>query len=184
MSFSPISYLQPLAIPLPPVDVRNNINNYLVEQSFCDNWTEESLVHFPVRRPAADSISAGDHYFKWHIKGRSLPLCTVTFSILPFVDAENPICYCNNMYYICVSKIISDKMEVLVVTVRVVRPAYYLEFQRISGRGCGRDFSIKGGTKVLKKIYKSGCVATVALISYIEESGFYLFWEVTWNCIM
>ena len=73
----------------------NNINNYLVECSFCDNWTEESLVHFPVRCPAAGSISAGDHYFKWCIKGRSLPLCTVTFSILPFVDAENPICYCN-----------------------------------------------------------------------------------------
>ena len=52
MSFSPISYLQPLSLPLPPVDIRSNINNYLVERSFCDNWTEESLVHFPVRHPA------------------------------------------------------------------------------------------------------------------------------------
>ena len=95
MSFSPISYLQPLSLPLLPVDVRNNINNYLVEHSFCDNWTEESLFHFPVRRPAAGSISAGDHYFEWRIKGRSLPLCMVTFSILPFVDTENPMCYCN-----------------------------------------------------------------------------------------
>ena len=95
MSFSPISYLQPLSLPFPPVDIRSNVNNYLVERSFCDNWTEESLVHFPVRCPAAGSISAGDHYFEWRIKGRSLPLCMVTFSILPFVDAENPICYCN-----------------------------------------------------------------------------------------
>ena len=95
MSFSPVSYLQLVSLPLPPVDVRNNINNYLVEWSFCDNWTEESLVHFPVRRPAVGSISAGDHYFEWRIKGRSLPLCTVTFSILPFVDAGNPICYQN-----------------------------------------------------------------------------------------
>ena len=68
--------------------------------------------------------------------------------------------------------------------VRVVRPAYYLEFQRISGRGRGRDLSVKGGTKVLKEINKSGCVATIALISYIEESGFYLLWKMTWNCII
>ena len=95
MSFSPISYLQPLSLPLPPVDIRSNVNNYLVERSFYDNWTEESLVHFPLRLPAAGSISAGDHYFEWRIKGRSLPLCTVTFSILPFVNAENPICYHN-----------------------------------------------------------------------------------------
>ena len=95
MSFSPISYLQSLSHPLPPVDVENNINNYLVECSFCDNWTEESLVHFPVRHPAAGSISAGDHYFEWRIKGRSLPICMVTFSILPFVNPENPICYHN-----------------------------------------------------------------------------------------
>ena len=95
MSFSPISYLQPLSLPLPPVDIRSYVNNYLVERSFCDNWTEESLVHFPVKHPAAGSISAGDHYFEWRIKGRSLPLCMVTFSILPFVNAENPICYHN-----------------------------------------------------------------------------------------
>ena len=69
-------------------------------------------------------------------------------------------------------------------SVRVVRPAYYLELQRISGRGCGRDLSIERSTKVLKEINKSGCVATVALISYIEESAFYLLWEMTWNCII
>ena len=95
MSFSPISYLQLVYLPLPPVDVRNNINNYLVERSFYDNWTEESLVHFPVGCPAVGSISARDHYFKWCIKGRSLPLCMVTFSILPFANTENPICYQN-----------------------------------------------------------------------------------------
>ena len=49
--------------------------------------------------------------------------------------------------------------------VRVVRPAYYSELQRISRRGCGGNLSIKGGTKILKKVNKSGCVATVALIS-------------------
>ena len=49
--------------------------------------------------------------------------------------------------------------------VRVVRPAYYLELQRISGGWCGRNLSIKGGAKVLKEIYESSCVATVALIS-------------------
>ena len=68
--------------------------------------------------------------------------------------------------------------------VRVVRPAYYLELQRISGGGCGRNLSIKGGAEVLKKINKGSCVATVALISYIEKSVFYLLWKMTWNCIV
>ena len=95
MSFSPISYLQSVSLPLPPVNVRSDIKNYLVEHSFCDNWTEESLVHFPVRHPTAGSISVGDHYFKWHIKGKSLPLSIVTLSILPFIDTENSICYKN-----------------------------------------------------------------------------------------
>ena len=68
--------------------------------------------------------------------------------------------------------------------VRVVRPAYYLEFQRISGGGCGRNLSIKGSAKVLKEINKSGCVATVALIAYIEKSVFDLFRKMTRNCII
>ena len=36
----------------------------------------------------------------------------------------------------------------------------------------------------MKEINKGGCVATVALISYIEESVFYLLWKMTWNCII
>ena len=68
--------------------------------------------------------------------------------------------------------------------VRVVRPAYYLEFQRISGGGCRRDLSIERSAKVLKEINKGSCVATVALISYIEESVFYLLWKITRNCII
>ena len=34
----------------------------------------------------------------------------------------------------------------------------------------------------MKEINKSGCVATVALISYIEESVFYLLRQMTGNC--
>ena len=67
--------------------------------------------------------------------------------------------------------------------VRVVKPAYYLEFQRISGGGCGGNLSIKGGAKVLKKVYKSGCVATITLISYVEKRVFYLLRKMTRNCI-
>ena len=36
----------------------------------------------------------------------------------------------------------------------------------------------------MKEINKSGCVATVALISYIEESVFYLLRKMTQNCII
>ena len=68
--------------------------------------------------------------------------------------------------------------------VRVVRPAYYLELQRIRGGGCGGDLSIERSAKVLKEINKSGCVTTFALITYIEESVFNLLWEMTWNCII
>ena len=67
--------------------------------------------------------------------------------------------------------------------VRVVRPAYYLEFQRISGGGCGGNLSIKGSAKVLKEVNKCGCVTTVALITYVEESVFYLLRKMTRNCI-
>ena len=89
-----LSYLiSSTALSPPPSCGRKKQHQQL--HSFCDNWTEESLVHFPVRHPAAGSISARDHYFEWCIKGRSLPLCTATFSILPFVNAENPICYHN-----------------------------------------------------------------------------------------
>ena len=49
--------------------------------------------------------------------------------------------------------------------VRVVRPAYYLELQRISRGGCGGDLSIERSAKVLEEVNKSGCVTTVALIA-------------------
>ena len=87
----------------------------------------------------------------------------------------------------------SDEMKVRFCThasglctlsVRVVRPAYYLEFQRISGRGCERNLLIKGGAEVLEEINEGSCIATVALISYIEESVFYLLREMTRNCII
>ena len=81
-------------------------------------------------------------------------------------------------YLMVVSQCINSK------DVRVVRPAYYLELQRISGGGCGGNFSIKGGAKVLKKINKSGCVTTVDLIAYIEKSVFDLFRKMTRNCII
>ena len=68
--------------------------------------------------------------------------------------------------------------------VRVVKPAYYLKLQRISGGRCGGNLSIKGSAKVLKKVNKSGCVTTVALIAYIEKSVFDLFRKVTRNCII
>ena len=70
------------------------------------------------------------------------------------------------------------------VVVRVVRPAYYLELQRISGGRCGGDLSIERSAKVLKEVNKSGCVTTVALITYVEESVFDLLWEMTWNCVI
>ena len=41
----------------------------------------------------------------------------------------------------------------------------------------------KRGTKVLKEINKSGCVATVALISYVKKSVFDLLRKMTRNCI-
>ena len=67
--------------------------------------------------------------------------------------------------------------------VRVVRPAYYLKLQRISGRRCGRDLSIERDAKVLKKINKGCCVTTVALITYVKKSVFDLLREMTRNCI-
>ena len=42
---------------------------------------------------------------------------------------------------------------------------------------------IKGGAEVLKEINKSGCVTTVALITYVEESVFYLLRKMTRNCV-
>ena len=36
----------------------------------------------------------------------------------------------------------------------------------------------------MKEVNKSGCVATVALISYVEESVFYLLRKITRNCII
>ena len=35
----------------------------------------------------------------------------------------------------------------------------------------------------MKEVNKSGCVTTVALISYIEKSVFYLLRKITRNCI-
>ena len=35
----------------------------------------------------------------------------------------------------------------------------------------------------MKEVNKSGCVATVALIAYVEESVFYLLGKMTRNCI-
>ena len=36
----------------------------------------------------------------------------------------------------------------------------------------------------MKKVYEGSCVATVALISYIEKSVFYLLRKMTRNCII
>ena len=36
----------------------------------------------------------------------------------------------------------------------------------------------------MEEINEGSCIATVALISYIEESIFYLLREMTWNCII
>ena len=74
-------------------------------------------------------------------------------------------------------------VEFWVGFVRVVRPAYYLELQRISGGWCGGDFLIKWNAKVLKEINKCSCITTVALISYVEKSVFYLLRKITRNCI-
>ena len=95
MNFSPTATIFPIDSILPPLDLQRSIPNYLVERSFQSNWTEGALIHFPVRRPVGNSISAGDHYFEWRVPGRSQPIATVTFSICPFLDAEVPITYLN-----------------------------------------------------------------------------------------
>ena len=131
---------------------------------------------FDINQLREDHNSLREDYQELEAEAAALRIC--------LHDMQNCLCHCAERCNPPISAVGSpDLPKVPASPVRVVRPAYYLELQRINGGGCGRNLSIKGGAKVLEEINKSGCVATVALISYIKESVFYLLRKMTRNCI-
>jgi hypothetical protein len=89
---SPTNVL-PLPTSLPPLDLHTYINNYLLIRSFQRNWTQPSVHHFHLSRPAFDDIAAGEHYFEYYISGRTQPIASVLFLATPAIEAYDPLTY-------------------------------------------------------------------------------------------
>ena len=75
----------------PPLDLRSNLNNYLLFRSFQTNFSDLGVVHIPVYRPGFNgSLVAGDHYFDFRVKGIPYPVISITFYISPSIITPLP----------------------------------------------------------------------------------------------
>ena len=82
--YHPLSLITPSAPPL--LDLKDNLNNYLLFRSFQKNFSDLALTHIPVYRPGFNgSLVAGDHYFDFRVKGIPYPVISITFYISPSI---------------------------------------------------------------------------------------------------
>ena len=78
--------------PLPPLNIFEHRNNYLLLRSFHTNWTKNHLVHTICPRPAFSVLAGGEQYFEWRLHGAPTPIATVCFLAIPAIDSDSPFC--------------------------------------------------------------------------------------------
>jgi hypothetical protein len=79
---------------LHPFDFQHHLHHYLLTRSYQQNWSVDSILHYPVSRPFGP-IPAGEHHFEWRVPGNPYPVLTVSFIISPIFTTSFPITYSN-----------------------------------------------------------------------------------------
>ena len=92
-----MNFPSPPTIPQVPLNLQNNIPNYLLTRSFQKNLTKESVRHITYPRPVSQQITASGHLFECYMAGYSIPVITIGFSICPIFCTPLPtVTFCHN----------------------------------------------------------------------------------------